>query len=408
MGDRLLWMSDKNLGNIMNPDFIIYGSGNYNSLGVLHCMASKEIKAFLLLIGSGRNPFKGEVIRFSKFARCLHLVKDEEEGLRWLLSHRRNFPKGTIVYPTSDTAESLLDLHYDELIDHFIFPNAGKAGKVTQLMEKDRQTLDAAQTGIRTLWSIYTTSPEFESAQITYPCMIKPIKSITGSKGDMRVCHTPEELNRAIQSAQSTKDFIVQQYICNESDLLFLGIRFADGTITIPAVIKKPGVSSTGEYTHAIVSTAVKECLPELENVKNYVNTLEFTGPFSIEFGLEKGKNYFFEINLRNDGTSHYPLAAGINIPYIWYLSCKGTLKAEDLSCRDSEYEMIDEIFDIRRVLSHEQTLSQWYRRLFSAGAYRYYVSFDPLPAFMLFPMFLSHIFQKIIRTATGFIKKTS
>ncbi|WP_295876862.1 ATP-grasp domain-containing protein [uncultured Akkermansia sp.] len=392
----------------MNPDFIIYGSGNYNSLGVLHCMASKGIKVFLLLIGSGRNFFKGEVIRFSKFSHNLHVVHDEEEGLRWLLSHRRNFPKGTIIYPTSDTAESLLDLHYDELIDHFIFPNAGEAGKVTQLMEKDKQTLYAAQAGIRTLWSRYTTSSDFEPDQVTYPCMVKPIKSITGSKGDMRVCHTPEELNKAIQSAKNTKDFIVQQYICNESDLLFLGIRFADGTISIPAVIKKPGVSSTGEYTYAIVSTAVAECLPEQENVKNYVNALQFVGPFSIEFGLEKDKNYFFEINLRNDGTSHYPLAAGINIPYIWYLSSKGILTNDDLAHPDTEYEMIDEILDIRRVLSHEQTLLQWYRRLLSARAYRYYVSFDPLPTLMLLPMFLSHVFQKLIRSVIGTVKKTS
>lgn len=388
----------------MNPDFIIYGSGNYNSLGVLHCMASKGVNVFLLLIGSGRNPFKGEVIRFSRFARNLHLVRDEKEGLQWLLSHRRDFPKGTIVYPTTDTAESLLDLHYDELIDDFIFPNAGKAGKVTQLMEKDKQILYANQAGIRTLRSIYTTSPNFESAQISYPCMVKPIKSITGSKGDMRVCHIPEELNSALQTAQITKDFIIQQYIYNESDLLFLGVRFTDGTITIPVVIKKPGVSNTGEYTHAIVSTAVKECLPDLENVKNYINTLEFTGPFSIEFGLEKGKHYFFEINLRNDGTSHYPLAAGINIPYIWYLSCKGMLTKEDLFYPDSEYEMIDEIFDIRRVLSHEQTLFQWWQRLLSARAYRYYVSFDPFPTLMLFPLFLSHVFQKLI----SIVKKAS
>lgn len=383
----------------MNSDFILFGFDNYNTLGVLHCMASKGIDVFLLLIGSRINIFKGEVIRFSKFARHCHVVNDEEKGIQWLLSHTQDFPIGTIIYPTSDSAASLLDLHYNELIEHFVFSNAGRQGKVTQLMEKDRQTSYAMRAGIRTLWSLYTTSPDFQLRHVQYPCMVKPIKSITGSKGDMKVCNTLKDLNRAFETAIDTKDFVVQQYLRNESDLLFLGIRFANGTVTIPAVIKKPGVSSTGEYTHAIVSTAVKECLPELENVKNYVSALEFIGPFSIEFGLEDGKNYFFEINLRNDGTSHYPLAAGINIPYIWYLSCKGVLKNEDLMCQDTEYEMIDEIFDIRRVLTREQTFSQWYRRLLSSEAYRYYVSFDRLPSMMLVPMFLVHAFQKVIRS---------
>jgi D-aspartate ligase len=390
----------------MNPDFVLFGFDNYNTLGVLHCMASKRIDVFLLLIGSRMNILKGEVIRFSKFARYCHVVKNETGGIHWLLSHSQEFPAGTVIYPTSDSAASLLDLHYNELIGHFVFSNAGNQGKVTQLMEKDRQTNDAMCAGIRTLWSLYTRAPDFHLNHVQYPCMVKPIKSITGSKGDMRVCHTPEELSRTIQSARNTKDFIVQQYIHNESDLLFLGIRFPNGLVHIPAVIKKPGVSSTGEYTHAVVSTAVAECLPELEKVQQYVDNLEYVGPFSIEFGLEDGKNYFFEINLRNDGTSHYPLAAGINIPYIWYLSCKGVLKNEDLMCQDTEYEMIDEIFDIRRVLSCEQTLLQWYRRLLSSKAYRYYVSFDRLPSMMLLPMFLVHAFQKVIRSNPFHMKK--
>lgn len=390
----------------LNPDFILFGSGNYNSLGVLHCMAAEGIDVFLLLVGSGRNIFQGEVIRFSKFARHYHLVENEEEGFLWLQSHQQDFPKGTLVYPSSDAAESLLDLHYHELMRHFVFPNAGSQGEVTRLMEKDRQTDMANLAGIRTLQSLYTTDSNFEADSVAFPCMVKPLKSIAGSKGDMKVCHNPRELRKALGSARHTRDFIVQQYIQNEADLLFLGIRFQDGTVHIPAVIKKPGVSSTGEYTHAVVSTNVTECLPELENVRQYLNNLGFTGPFSIEFGLEKGKNYFFEINLRNDGTSHYPLAAGINIPYLWYLSCKGELRNEDLNHQHAEYEMIDEIFDIRRVLSREQTLSQWYRRLRSAKAYRYYVTSDLLPTLMLFPMFLSHALGKAVKTATSFIKK--
>lgn len=380
-------------------DFILFGEGNYNTLGVLHCMAAKGIEVFLLLVGSGKRMLEGVVIGYSKFARYGHVVQTEQDGLEWILAHQAEFPQGTIIYPTSDSAETLLDCHYDALISHFAFPHCGKQGEVTRLMEKDVQTSIAQEYGIRTLKSRYTNAPGFNIGDVEYPCMSKPLVSIAGSKGDMRVCHNRQELDDALATAKHTKDFIVQQYIQNEADLLFLGIRLPDGEVWMPSLVKKPGVSSTGEYTHAIITTAVEEHLPELAKVKEYVQALNYVGPFSIEFGLEKGQNYFFEINLRNDGTSHYPLASGVNIPYVYYRSCKGQLTAEDMYYDQAEYPMIDEVLDIRRVLSREISFSQWWHLFRSAKAYRHYVSFDKRIAVVLIPMFISRLVSKIWRS---------
>ena len=380
-------------------DFILFGEGNYNTLGVLHCMAAKGIEVFLLLVGSGKRMLDGVVIGFSKFARYGHVVATEQEGLEWLLAHQTEFPQGTVIYPTSDSAETLLDCHYDALIPHFAFPHCGKQGEVTRLMEKDVQTAIAQQHGIRILKSMYTNTPDCDFDKVQYPCMAKPLVSIAGSKGDMRVCHNRQELEDALATAKHTKDFIVQQYIQNEEDLLFLGIRLPDGEVWMPSLVKKPGVSSTGEYTHAIITTSVEEHLPELDKVNEFVQTLNYIGPFSIEFGLEKGLNYFFEINLRNDGTSHYPLASGVNIPYVYYRSYKGQLTAEDMYYEQSEYPMIDEVLDIRRVLSREISFSQWWHLFRSAKAYRHYVSFDKRIAVVLIPMFISRLVSKIWRS---------
>lgn len=379
-------------------DFILFGEGNYNTLGVLHSMAAKGIEVFLLLVGSGKRILHGEVIGYSKYARYGQVVKTEQDGFEWLLAHKEEFPQGTLIYPTSDTAETLLDCHYEALISHFVFPHCGKQGEVTRLMEKDVQTAIAMQHSIRTLQSMYTNCADYDINQVTYPCMVKPLISISGSKGDMRVCTNRTELDEALASAKHTKEFIIQQYIQNEADLLFLGIRLPNGDVWIPSLVKKPGVSSTGEYTYAIVTTAVKEHLPELDRVIEFVNTLNYVGPFSIEFGLEKGQNYFFEINLRNDGTSHYPLSLGVNIPYVYYRACKGQLIAEDMYYEQTEYPMIDEVLDVRRVLSREIPFTQWWHLFRSAKAYRYYVSFDRRLALVLLPMFVSRITSKIWR----------
>lgn len=380
-------------------DFIIFGEGNYHTLGVLHCMAAKGVEVFLLLVGTGKHALRGEVLGYSKYAHYGHSVKDEREGLQWLLTHKKEFPQRTVIYPTSDTAESLLDSCYDVLSTHYVFPNCGKQGEVTRLMEKSVQNAMAMQHGIRTIKSIYTNDSEYNIDKVEYPCMLKPLVSISGSKGDMRVCANKEELDEALMSAKNTKKFILQQYIHNEADLLFLGIRLPNGEVWIPSLVKKPGVSSTGEYTNAIVTTFVPEHLPELEEVKDFVKALNYVGPFSIEFGLEQGKNYFFEINLRNDGTSHYPLALGINIPYVYYSACRGAMDLSDLCYQDDEYPMVDEVLDIRRILSGEIPVANWWQFFRSAKAFRYYVNFDRRLVLFLFPMFVSRFASKIWRS---------
>ncbi len=388
-------MMKQTTGNI---DFILFGEGNYNTLGVLHCMAKREIEVFLLLIGSGKQCLQGNIIEYSRFARYGQIVKDEQEGLEWILANKKHFPQGTVIYPTSDTAESLLDIHYDNLINHYNFPNCGFQGGVTLLMKKDEQISKANSFNIRVLKSLYTNNTNFDCNSVVYPCMVKPLKSITGSKGDMKVCNSRKELDEALSSAKNTSEFIVQQYIKNEADLLFLGIALPNGDIWIPSLVKKPGVSPTGEYTHAVVTTAVAEHLPELEYVKKFVASLKYVGPFSIEFGLEKGKNYFFEINLRNDGTSHYPLALGVNIPYIYYRACKSELTDDDMIYTQDEYPMIDEVLDIRRVLSREISFSNWWQLFRTAKAYRYYVPTDKKIAMALVPLFISRLTSKIWR----------
>ena len=227
--------------------------------------------------------------------------------------------------------------------------------------------------------------------------MVKPLDSTSGSKGDMRVCENEDELKKALEGAQHTKDFIVQQYIVNEADLLFLGISFPDGSVEIPALVRKPGVSPTGEYTHALVTTDVEAWLPEKKEVDTFVRSLGYIGPFSVEFGLEKGKNYFFEINLRNDGTSHYPLNAGVNIPFWYYTSIRGNNIPTVTS--KQEYEMIDEVGDIRRVLNKEIGFGKWFKNFKSAGTYRFYNAKDKrlLPYICL--MFTRRILCKIYKS---------
>ncbi len=382
------------------PDFIIFGAGNYNSLGVLHPMAEAGKSVFILCVGNARDWKNGNVIGYSRFAGNIHVVGSADEGAEWLSLHSDEFPDGCVIYPTGDNEEKALDLRYDLLAHHYRFPNAGKQGAVSRLMDKRIQTALAEKAGIRTLKGQFSNSEDFSFSRVCYPCMVKPLDSTAGSKADMRVCENEDELKKALSEGVATKNFIVQQYIVNEADLLFLGVSYPDGSVEIPALVMKPGVSPTGEYTHATVTTDVDAWLPERTEVETFVRSLGYIGPFSIEFGLEKGKNYFFEINLRNDGTSHYPLSGGVNIPMSYYDAIRGNQSRLDVA--KQEYEMIDEVGDIRRVLSRETGLGQWLRTFRSAGAYKFYRSSDKklLPCICL--MFIRRTAGKIRRSLPG------
>lgn len=374
------------------PEVILFGSGNYNTLGVLHELAEAGITPHILSVGNPKDRKSGNIIGYSKYAEKIIQVETETDGIRWIEDNKDSFPAGTIIYPTSDSVEQLLDLAYDMLSGHFKFPNACKAGAVSFLMDKHRQTDIAKNSGIRVLDSQYTNSPDFSFHNITYPCMVKPLNSTAGSKSDMRVCENEKEVREALTGGKETHEFIVQQYIHNEADLLFLGVAMDNGEIWLPAVIIKPGVSPTGEYTHATVSTNVSKYLPDIQTVKTFVRNLEYKGPFSIEFGLEKGIPYFFEINLRNDGTSHYPLSAGVNIAAA-YIS--GIIPAET---KVVEYDMIDEITDLKRVFNREISLGRWCKSFFNAGSYRYYRAGDTKLLRPLIPMFFTRLSGKFLR----------
>ncbi len=378
--------------NTGKPDFILFGEGNYNTLGVLHQLGELGIDPVLLIIGKAKDRGNGYIIGYSKFARRIVEVSSAEKGLEWLSDNRGQFANGTIIYPTADTTEMLLDGNLDNLSATYVFPNAGRQGEVTRLMDKELQTELARRAGLRIITSQFTTSPEFLFDKVTYPCMAKPLNSTNGSKGDMKICDNEKELRHALASGKQTRDFIVQQYIRNEADLLFLGVAFANGDIWLPAVVVKPGVSPIGEYTHAVISTDVEKYLPEIETVRAFVRSTNYQGPFSIEFGLERGKNYFFEINLRNDGTSHYPLAAGVNIAGAYI---DGSMPGPVPTC---VYEMIDEVGDLRRVLNREISFGKWLKTFRNAGSYRFYNKGDRrlIPSLTL--MFLNRTFGKFLR----------
>lgn len=200
-----------------NVDFIIFGSGNYHTLGIMHALHEVGLEFFVLVVGEYKNWRHGNIIGHSRFWKNYHQVRNEEEGAEWLMRNKDRFPEGTIVFPTGDTYEKVLDMNFDSMYGHYLFPNAGEKGKICTLMDKHLQAELASRAGIRTLQDIkITKNTDLSCIPLEYPCMLKPLNSIKGSKGDMCLCENEAVLKKAINNSKHTEEFIVQQYIRNE------------------------------------------------------------------------------------------------------------------------------------------------------------------------------------------------
>ena len=94
--------------------FIIFGGHGYNTQGVIECMATNNMDFFLLLVRGSR---VYSVTLKSKYVTKYKEVNSVEEGVIFLLDYKTDLA-GSVIYPTSDAAESVLDLNYAYLLTY--------------------------------------------------------------------------------------------------------------------------------------------------------------------------------------------------------------------------------------------------------------------------------------------------
>lgn len=362
--------------------YIIFGNSNYNTLGAIHCMSDKKAPFFLLLVSSSYF----NTVLLSRYVKEYKIVTNEEQGVLFLMSQRDKW-KDSVILPTSDNAESALDKHFDELLVYYRFPNAGKQGRVNMLMNKQIQIEIAADSGLHVPVTFSYKKGESLPKGIVYPCIAKPQNSITGKKEILHEINNEVELLNVLNSSQFTEDFLIQQYIDKKYDILLIGCRFPNGQIWIPGIFKKERWYLKGsDGSYGIISTHVDAFFKYQAELRVFLEKINYYGPFSVEFGVMNNVPYFYEINLRNDGTSHYFHKAGIYIPYIYYLANIGAYEQSHLPIVDGQYSFIDEFGDITNLKTTGLSFKQWMSDLHHASSYKYFYNRDLMPFLALAP----------------------
>lgn len=378
----------------MNYQVIVFGGAGYNTLGVLRSFKKKSITPFLLIIKSVQ--LKATIS--SKAVKDFKIVNTAEEGVQFLLEGYNVYGNNTpVIIPTSDKAESALDNAYRLLSGKYIFPNAQEEGRVTYLMNKQLMTRIAEKHGIYVPKTFCISSEKSIPDAIPYPCFVKPLKSIAGSKGDIKICHTKEELISVI-AASNGRSYLVQQYIRKDFDILLNGCRqISNGRVIFQGIFKKYRWSENGgDGSWGIITSNISEYINQ-KDIESFMSELNYYGPFSIEFGVKDDIPYFFEINLRNDGTSHYFNLLNDHISYLWYLDAINH-QVFDLSSKGViEYTFIDELGDFINIFTTNLTLKQWLWDMKDAKIYKYFDKKDKLPFFRMLPRRILKVIYLII-----------
>lgn len=389
---------------------IVFGGNHHNTLGVIRSLGEAGITPILILHGTSQS-----FVAQSKYINETHYVKNEEEGINLIINKYSSEKLPPIIICCSDGASHCIDINYNKLKGHFIYPNAEQEGHITTLMDKEHMRILAEQCGLITprTWIISPTDSIPED--IIYPCIIKPLLSIEGSKNDIHICYDKTNLQLDLDSVHTPK-VQIQEYINKDYEFQLIGCVIKTEQkrqIIIPGVsqiIRSSSISNTG-FLKYIPINKTKDI--ELDRIKQFILKTQYIGLFSVEFiKSQKGNNYFMEINFRNDGNAYAVTGSGCNLPYIW---CKGMLgHINENHTIPKETFVIPELIDfLQSVLTHKISLFRWMKDVIKSDTYLLYNKHDKKPFYFELKYYMSRAFIKVKKKCLnvywniGFIEKT-
>lgn len=282
----------------MSEDVIIVGVTHHNTLGTIRSIGEGNTNLSCTLILYGE---KESYLSFSKYVNKTYYVDSSKEVVNLLLSIKKD--KKQIIITVTDEAAYQLDINAELLDPYFIFFRCNTPGQLTNYMDKSVQDNIAEEVGLN-------VPLNYESNNINYPCILKPIASMAGGK-KLLICENHDDYQKTISQYKDI-EFQIQQYIRKEQEIVLVGISI-NGEVHIPAYILKHR-EILGGTTYSSVYP-IKDLDHNIVNKsKQMIKSMGYEGLFGIEYILCNDKYYFIEINLRNDATSYAVTKAGVNL----------------------------------------------------------------------------------------------
>lgn len=372
-------------------NIIVIGTDHHNTLGVIRSLGYKGLYPNLVVVTNHKKPY----VSYSKYIQQYHVLTSANDIVDYLLKTKSTYDSKQVVISCADYITAILDTH-QELLSAFYHLPVGK-GNIVQVMNKDTMANIAKECGLVTPRTIMINDVSF-SNHIKY--IFKPLKSIEGSKADIAVVKSEEELNTFLSYTQCEK-FQIQEYIEKNIEFQLIGCSLNEGkTIIIPGasiILRQPENTNTGFLKYISLDEFQFD---GIEKCKKIIQTIGYSGLFSMEFLRGKdGKDYFMEINMRNDGNSICVTSAGVNLPFIWYNYNIGKKEwIEESKKAIKETLVMPEFDDFVNVLKRKISLRQWIRDVRQTDCFMEYDKSDMKPFYVGLVQQFSNYFKLFFR----------
>ena len=354
---------------------IIWGIDNYNTLGLFRQLAPYNVNVFFLIFGKLTGCASA-----SKWCTDSYAVNSIEEGADYLFSHFKDEKAKPIIITPGDGIIEYIDQHKDKFQQYFLVPGTKEPGLLTHIDNKNNMGEIAERLGFIVPQSM-VCKYDTDISCVKYPCILKPSHLKEGHYNEFKfkICNKESELRNTLKYVNKDSEFILQQYIPKERDFLVYGCRLIDGTCLIAGVLIRDRFVNNGETSHGIVSSNLPDSIDVLL-IEKFLKEIDYHGLFSVEYGDYDNKAYFFEVNLRNDGTSHFFYQAGANIPLAWVCDFVGIDYSDVCTYVKEDKWYIDEVTDIGNVLTGNISWKQWRKDKAKATIFKFYDKDDPAP----------------------------
>lgn len=369
---------------------IIWGADDINTLGLVREMGEDEVDFLFLRKG------KPNAASRSCYVKESYEVSTNQEALSYLIETYKNSESKPIIITSGDGISAFINNHKEKLEAYFVIPGCETIGNVEKYTDKNTMVELARRIGILCPDSKFV---KWDSSLdgILYPCIIKPSHQTGNHYNEFkfRVCKDAKTLRKLLSEVRHDSEFVVQSYIKAKEEVVVVGARMWDGKTIISGAIIRDRLTC-GISGHGYITSNVPSCI-DVKKIESYLEEIGYYGLFSFEYGIMDSKAYFYEVNLRNDGTTHcfYNVGAKLALSYVY--SAAGLDYTEINSIVTQDAWFIDELYDFHNVLEGVIPYKRWKQEMKQASVYRYYDKNDTQPYEYLKRRRYLKIFQYIV-----------
>lgn len=355
----------------MNRKLIIVGGAHHNTLGVIRAIGQAGHAADIELVIERAD----HSVSKSKYLRRDHIHRfDTVDQIPAIVeSLVRGMEQKPVVICCGDPFIDVLD-STPAVAELAVLPHGKAPGDIHRYMSKDLQRRLGVEVGM-------DMPRQFDSPEAaTFPCIVKPLNSTSGSKEEITICRSADELQACLAEAPASHRLTIESFIEKDAEFQLIGCALPGQTI-IPGyttILRQPENTNTGYLRYSPIGDGfVPDSL--VHKVRDFIGRIGYRGLFSIEFlrGSD-GCDYFLEINMRNDGNAYCVTTAGVNLPYLWYkYADKPEAEITERTTFDRPVYWLPEA-DLKSIktIGPRRWLSQW----FAADSHAFAASSDPLP----------------------------